>query len=59
MCLQYKPFEKVWEKEKFLLQAISPFPTVISAPFGEPSAIFIKSKIVVCKFFQFGRVQNL
>ena len=52
MCLQYKSFENTVGKgeiacnEQFLL-----FPVF--------SAIFVKFKIVVCKLFQFGIVQNL
>ena len=39
------------------LWALSPFPTLFST--HSFSAIFINSKIVVCKRFQFGRVKNL
>ena len=39
-----------WEKEKVLVRAISPFPSVFYL-LGELSADFIKLKIVVCKHF--------
>ena len=45
----------LWEKEKLLVRAISPFPTA----FSTLSTIFSYFKIVVSKLFQFGRVQNL
>ena len=38
--------------------AISPFPSVFNL-FEKLSSIFIKFEIAVCKFFHFGRVQNL
>ena len=41
------------------IRAISPFPTVFSTHFGEHFAVFIKFKIIVCRLFQFGPVQNL
>ena len=55
-CLQYKSIEntagkgEIARNEQFLI-----FPQCFY-PFGEPSAIFIEFKIVVCKLFQFGRV---
>ena len=49
----------LWEKEKLLVTSNFSFSHSVFIRFGEHSAIFIKFKIVVCKFFQFGRVQNL
>ena len=54
-----KPFFKsllktLWEKEKFLL-----FPQCFLWLWREPSASFIKLKIVICKVLKFGRVWNL
>ena len=46
----------LWEKEKLLVTSNFSFSHSVSYSFGELSAIFIKSKIVVCKLFQFGRV---
>ena len=43
-------------KEKLLLTSNFSFPTVFTSLFGEISVIFIKSKIVICKLFQFGRI---
>ena len=48
-----------WEKEKLLVTSNSSFSHSVFYPFGELSAILIKFEIVVCKLFQFGRVQNL
>ena len=39
------------EKEKFLVTSNFSFSNSVFYPFGELSAIFIKSKIVVCKLF--------
>ena len=58
-CLQYNSFEnnvgkgEIARNEQFLL-----FPQCFYR-FGELSAIFTKFKIVVCKLFRIGRVQNL
>ena len=58
-CLQHKSFEntvgkgEIVHNEQFLL-----FHSVLY-PFGELSVIFIKFEIVVCKLFEFGRVQKL
>ena len=52
-CLSFENTVRKGEiarNEQFLL-----FPGVFF-PFGELSTIFIKSKIVVCKQFEFGRV---
>ena len=55
-CLRYNSFEstvgkgEIARNEQFLL-----FPQCFK-PFGELSAIFIESEIVVCRCFQFGRV---
>ena len=47
------------EKEKLLVTSNFSFSHSVFYHFGQLSAIQIKLKIVVCKFFQFGRVQNL
>ena len=47
------------EKEKLLITSNSTFCHSVFYPFGELSAISIEFKIVVCKLFQFGRVENL
>ena len=47
------------EKEKLLVTSNFSFSHSVFCPFWELSDIFIKFKIVVCKVFQFGRVQNL
>ena len=44
------------EKEKLLVTSNFPFFHSYFSPFGELFAIFIKFEIVVCKFFQCGRV---
>ena len=44
------------EKEELLNMSNFSFSHSVFYPFGELSAIFIKSEIVVCKLFQFGRV---
>ena len=49
----------LWEKEKLLVTSNFSFSRSVFYPFGKLSAIFIKFEIVVCKLFQFGRVQNL
>ena len=49
----------LWEKEKLLVTSNFSFSHSVFYPFGELSAIFIKFKIVFCKLFQFGRVENL
>ena len=48
----------LWEKEKLLVTSNFSFFHSVFYLFGELSVIFIKSEIVVCKLFQFGRVQN-
>ena len=52
-CLQFK------FKEKLLVTSNFSFSHSVFYPFEEPSAIFIKFEIVVCKLFQSGRVQTL
>ena len=47
------------EKEKLLVMSNFSFSHSVFYPFGQLSAILIKLKIVVCKLFQFGVVQNL
>ena len=44
------------EKEKLLVTSNFSFSRSVFYPFGELSAIFIKLEIVICNFFQFGRV---
>ena len=46
----------LWEREKLLVTSNFAFSHSIFYPFEEPSAIFVKFEIVVCKLFQFGRV---
>ena len=46
----------LWEKEKLLVTSNFSLFHSVFYPFGEISAIFIISKIVVCKLFLFGRV---
>ena len=43
-------------KEKLLVTSNFSFSLSVFYLFGEPSAIFSKIEIVVCKLFQFGRV---
>ena len=45
-----------WEKEKLLVTSNFSFSNSVFYPFVQLSTIFIISKIVVCKLFQFGRV---
>ena len=47
------------EKENLLITSNFPFSHSVFYPFGELSTLFIKSEIVVCKLFKFGRAQNL
>ena len=49
----------MWEKEKLLVTSNFSFSHSVFYPFIELFAIFIKLEIVVCKVFQFGRVQSL
>ena len=49
----------LWEKEKLLITSNFSFSYSVFHLFGEFSTISITFKIVVCKLFQFGRVQNL
>ena len=44
------------EKEKSLIMSNFSFSHSVFYPAGELSDIFIKSEIVICKLFQFGRV---
>ena len=46
----------LWEKEKLLVTSNFSFTHSVFYSLREISAIFIKSEIVVCKQFQFGRV---
>ena len=45
----------LWEKEKLLVKSNFSISQSVFYPFGELSAIFNKSEIVVCKLFQFGK----
>ena len=56
MYLQYKYLKTLREKEKLLVTNNFSFSYSVFYPFGELSAIFIEFKIVVCNFFQFGRI---
>ena len=49
----------LWEKEKLLVTRKFSLSHSVFYPFGQLSTILIKLKAVVCKLFQFGRVQNL
>ena len=49
----------LWETEKLLVRSNFSFSHGVFYPFWELSIVFIKFEIVVCKFFQFGSVQNL
>ena len=49
----------LWEKEKLLITSNFSFPHSVFYHLRELSTIFTNFKIVVCKLFQFGRVQNL
>ena len=46
----------LWEKEKLLIMSNFSFSHSVFYLFGELTSIFIKSEIVVCKLFQFGKV---
>ena len=48
----------LWEKEKFLVMSYFSFSRSVFYSFGVLSDIFIKFDIVICKLFQFGKVQN-
>ena len=48
-----------WEKEELLRMSEFSFSQFVLYHFGKLSTIFIKFKIIVCKLFQFGRVQNM
>ena len=64
-CVWYTSLLKtLWEKDKLLVTSnFSFFHSVfyhsVFYPLGKLSSIVIKFKIVLCKLFQFGRVQNL
>ena len=51
--------ETLWEREKLLVTSYFSFSHDVRHPFGELPAILVKSKIVVCKLFQFGKCLNL
>ena len=48
-----------WEKEKLLVTSNFSFSHSVFYSVGDLSAIFINSKIAVCKLFQFGRASKL
>ena len=62
MCLLNKAFEntvgkgEIAHNEQFLITSNFSFSHNVFYLFGELAAIFIKSKIVVCQSFEFGRV---
>ena len=58
MCLLYESFENTVGKGE-IARNEQTFSHSVFYPFEELSSIFIKFKTVVCKLFQFGRVQNL
>ena len=49
----------LWKKEKLHVKSNFSFSHSVFYPFEEPSSIFFRFEIVVCKLFQFGRVLNL
>ena len=49
----------LWEKEKLLVRSNFSFSHSVFYPFGELSSNTIKFKIIVCKLFQFGSLQNI
>ena len=49
----------LWLMEKLLVTSNFSFSNSVFYPFVELSAVFIQFEIVVCKLFQFERVQNL
>ena len=49
----------LWEKEKLLLMSNFSFSHSVFYLYGKLSAIFAQFEIVICKFFQFGRVKKL
>ena len=51
--------ETLWEKEKLLVTSNFSFSRSVFYLFGELAAIFIKSKIVPCQSFEYGRVKYL
>ena len=53
-CLQNKSYGNTVRKKKMLVTSNFSFTHSVFYPFEELSAIFIKFKIVVYKFFQFG-----
>ena len=55
MCLQYKSFENTVGKGEIACNKQFLLPHSVFYLFGELSAIFIKSEIVVCKLIQFWR----
>ena len=51
--------KQCWKKEKLLIMSNFSFSHSVFYPFGELSIVFIKFEIIVCNFFQLGRVLNL
>ena len=59
-CLQYRSLKKKKNTVgKGEIAHNKQFSDSVFYPFGELSAFFIRLEIVICKFSQFGRVQNL
>ena len=54
----YKLLKTLWEKEKLLVMSNFSFSHSVFYLSGELSAIFVKFRIVVCRRFEFGGVQN-
>ena len=50
------PLKTLWEKEKLLVTSDFSFSHSVFYPFQGLSASFITFKIVVCKYFEFGKV---
>ena len=56
LCICSTSFLKtLWEKEKLLITSNFSFSHSVFNSFGELSAIFTKSEIVICKLFHFGK----
>ena len=49
-------WKTLWEKKKLLVTSNFFFSHSVFYPFKELSAVFIKSEIVICTLFLFGRV---
>ena len=51
--------KSLWGKEILFITSSFSFSHSVFNPFGELSTSFIRSKIVVCKLFQLGKLKNL